>query len=248
MEYFFWVLPSIVLVILGICVKYFRMYWLISGYNTMSAEKKRNVDVVSLGNLMGLFCFVLAGLIFLLMLFLTLDQVGLAIAAAVFMMAAIIYFMISSQKYDANTRNWDGTMKLRSKIVLGGTVAFLVIVFIGIGILLYQGQQAPVYTVSSSSLEISAIYGETLNFKDIKALSISDKLPEIQMKTNGSALGSILKGYFLMEDLGEVRLFLNADVPPYITIVTAEETIILNTGETDKTKALYTELEKGTGL
>jgi hypothetical protein len=224
------------------------MYWLISGYNTMSAEKKRNVDVVSLGNLMGIFCFVLAGLIFLLMLFLILNQVGLAIAAAVLMMAAIIYFIISSQKYDANTRNWDGSMKLRSKIVLGVTVGFLVIVFIGVGMLLYQGQQAPVYTVSSSSLKISAIYGEIIYFKDIRALSISDKLPEIQMKTNGSALGNILKGYFLMEDLGEVRLFLNADVPPYITIVTAEETIILNTGEPYKTKTLYTELEKGTGL
>lgn len=41
--------------IVGIGIRYFRWYFLIAGYNTMSEEKKKNVDIEALGKLMGNF-------------------------------------------------------------------------------------------------------------------------------------------------------------------------------------------------
>ena len=53
---------SMLFVVLGILIKYFRWYWLISGYNTMPAEKKKNVDARGLGNFIGNCMFVIAGI------------------------------------------------------------------------------------------------------------------------------------------------------------------------------------------
>jgi len=35
---------SALMVFLGLMIKYKKTYWMISGYNTMAAEEKRNVD------------------------------------------------------------------------------------------------------------------------------------------------------------------------------------------------------------
>lgn len=35
-------IPVLILVVIGFLIKYKKAYWLISGYNTMPAEKKKN--------------------------------------------------------------------------------------------------------------------------------------------------------------------------------------------------------------
>lgn len=57
-------MPVLLLVVIGILIKYKKAYWLISGYNTMSAEKKKNVNIEGLGNFTANICFLMAGLIF----------------------------------------------------------------------------------------------------------------------------------------------------------------------------------------
>ncbi len=58
--------PAALLLIIGILVKYKRITWLISGYNTSSREKQAEYDIDKLTRNVGNFLFVLA-VIFLLM-------------------------------------------------------------------------------------------------------------------------------------------------------------------------------------
>lgn len=240
MKYFLAVLPSIVLIILGISIKYYKAYWLISGYNTMSAEKKKNVDVESLGRVMGNFCFVLAGLIFAFTLTSFFELTAFTIIISVVLVVTIISFIIKAQKFDGNALKSDGTMKTSTKIM----IAFLILVFLGVGILLYQSTKPARYTITEQKMEISGLYGETIDFEDIIELSINDTMPRITMRTNGSAVGSRLKGYFNVEGIGRTKLFVNTKIRSFIVIKTAKRTIILNSEDEAKTQEIFKELEK----
>jgi hypothetical protein len=59
-------IPAALLIIIGWFIKYKKVTWLISGYNTASEEKKAQYDIDKLCKHMGNFLFVLAG-IFLVM-------------------------------------------------------------------------------------------------------------------------------------------------------------------------------------
>ena len=52
---------ALILLIIGLFVKYKKVTWLISGYNTASKEKKAEYDVEKLTKYFGNFLFVLAG-------------------------------------------------------------------------------------------------------------------------------------------------------------------------------------------
>ena len=40
---------AVILGALGVMIRYFKWYWLIAGYNTMTRERKRQVDIEGLG-------------------------------------------------------------------------------------------------------------------------------------------------------------------------------------------------------
>lgn len=53
--------PAFLLLMTGVLIKYLKWYWLIADYNTVSKEKKRNVDVAGLGHFLGNGLFTMAG-------------------------------------------------------------------------------------------------------------------------------------------------------------------------------------------
>lgn len=57
-------LPTIVLLICGWLIKYKKITWLISGYNTASKEQKQRYDTEKLCHYVGNFLFILAGILF----------------------------------------------------------------------------------------------------------------------------------------------------------------------------------------
>lgn len=56
---------ALIFIIVGILVKYAKMYFLIAGYNTISAEKKAEIDIEKLANLLKNVLFGMALLIIL---------------------------------------------------------------------------------------------------------------------------------------------------------------------------------------
>ena len=57
-------------------------------------------------------------------------------------------------------------------------------------------------------------------------------------------MDNLLKGKFVVEGYGDVRLYLNPKEPPYITITTSEGTYIIGSNESESTMEVYEELLK----
>jgi hypothetical protein len=133
-------------------------------------------------------------------------------------------------------------MKKSSKFILAGIIAFLVIVSVGVGVLLYSGSRPTVITVDQGYVKIAGLYGGDFPITSISSMDLYSSMPEISTRTNGSAVGTSLKGYFQVAGVGSALLFLDTSKPPFIFIRTSSKIYYLNTGDAVKTKALYDEI------
>lgn len=228
----------ILLSLCGIGIKYYKTYWLISGYNTMSEEDKKNVDIKNLGVFMANILFVMSGIILIASLLMLLEQM-LAAGIVFFLIVPVsIYTVIKAQIYDANTRKQDGTTKTGTKVLIG----FLVLTMVGIGTLLYFSNKPAEYFIQDDTLRISGQYGEQIKLSDIVGITIEEQIPEIQFKSNGSDLGNKKKGYFKLKGIGQAKLFVDTQKPPFIFINVKSGLRILNTNESVETEKLYDSL------
>ena len=238
-------IPVVILVIIGIMIKYKKAYWLISGYNTMSAEKKKNVDIEGLGKFTANICFVIAGLIFVAAILIFIGKAPASLIVFALIIPIAIYSLIKAQQYDGNSRDKNGRMKTGTKVLIGSIIGFLILVATGVGILLHFSSQPAEYTFENGILKISGMYGQQVTVYEITELEIKDSIPEVLMKTNGSGLGTMLKGYFRLEYIGEAKLFVDVSKKPFIYIKSNNsKLIILNCEENGKTLELYNKLSE----
>ena len=236
--------PPLILFALGYLIRFRKAYWLISGYNTMSAEKKQKVDTEKLGRLMGNMCFIMGILMFIgiLLIYLRLAALGFIVLGG--LIPVILYILIAAQKYDGNNFDEAGKMKKGAKIIIGSIVAGILLLLAFVGSLIYQGFQPSAITVDATSLMISGSYGQTIPVTEIQEVATIDTLPVIEMRTNGSAIGDRLRGHFRMQGIGQVMLYLKYGSPPYISIKTASQQIFLNLETAGQTQDLYIQIEK----
>lgn len=236
-------IPALLLFGLGYLIRFRKAYWLISGYNTMSAEKKKNVDTEGLGNLMGNMCFVMGAVLFAGFLLLFLKQTIAGFCIFGLFILVIIYTIAAAQKYDGNTRTNEGKMKRGSKV----TVIIVILAFLlvpgFVGVLLYQGMQPVTATFDKDSLTIDGSYGQTVLFTDMKAIQLIETMPEIQLRTNGASIGNICRGHFRLAEVGTAMLYLDTSQALFIYIETSQQKIYLNLATIEETRQLYNELE-----
>lgn len=232
-------IPVIILVVIGFLIKYKKAYWLISGYNTMPAEKKKNVNIEELARLMANVCFIIAAIILCASAFMFIGKMAVSGIVFALMFPVIIYTLIKAQRFDGNAFNSEGKMKTGSKALIGSVIAVLV----GVGVLLNFSSKPAEYTLENGIFNISGMYGQEVAINKINSLELKDTMPEVLTRTNGSALGTTLKGYFKLKDIGKAKLFVDTSKPPFIYVKTNSITIILNCEESEKTKAFHEKLK-----
>ena len=94
----------LILLIIGLFVKYKKVTWLISGYNTASKEEKAKYDVEKLTKYFGNFLFVLAGVyLFWGILLLFLPQhteiiIGLGFGSSIIVIIAGIIYLNTGKR------------------------------------------------------------------------------------------------------------------------------------------------------
>lgn len=231
-------LTGLLFLVLGFLIKYRKWYWLISGYNTMPKEKKRNVDIEGLGKFLGNSLFVMAGLMFAASLFSHYNSRITATVAIISLVPVIIFILIKAQRFDGNTRNPDGTMNRSTKIIIGSIIVF----FVGIGIIILISAQTPEVLISDETVQIKGLYGIEIDRSDINDVKLVDTIPAVMRKTNGFDCGNILKGNFLLQGGVKAKLYVHAGKPPFIEITTRKGLIILNQGDPERTAALFQSL------
>jgi hypothetical protein len=239
----FMFLPTIILVVIGVSIKYFKAYWLISGYNTLSSEKKKNVDIEGLANFAGNLCLVMAGIIGLAGVLMLEQKMVAAGIFFVLLFPLSIYSIVKSQQYDGNTRQADGTMTRNAKWKIGLPVALLLIAGVGVGVLFYQSSQPIATVLTQDYLEIKGLYGEKIAWTEITEVALIAEIPQITARTNGASLGEKKRGNFRLKDVGAAKLFLETSNPPFIYIEREQgKPIIINLIAAETTRDLHQDL------
>jgi hypothetical protein len=233
------ILPSLILFGLGYLIRFRKAYGLISGYNTMSPEKKQNVDVARLGKLVGNFCFAMGVVLLAGLLLLVFDFTAAGFGVLALLVPLIVYLLVTAQKYDSNNRQADGRAKTGAKIMVGVVVAIILLVASLTGYLLYRGSQPPDIRIDSGNLAISGLYGQRIARTDIEDIQLLDTLPHIEMRTNGSAVGDQLVGHFRLTNVGAAVLYVNRSKPPFIYLQTANQKIYFNLATPDLTREFF---------
>ena len=237
-------LMALTLFLMGLMVHRFKWYFLISGYNTMKKEKKANVDVESLGKLMGMYGYLNGAVFFIAGILYGLDVKIVGAPAFGFFIISTVYLLVKAQKYDHNLFHENGKLKKSAKKELIIPIVISGVVLLGVGILMIFSMQPTKISTLEEGLEIHGMYGETYAWEDIEKVELLEKLPNIEMRTNGSGVGSHLKGYFRTTEYGKVKLFVNAKTPPFVYFIADGEKVIFNLENTAKTQEAFEEIEK----
>lgn len=231
-------LIALLLVLIGWGVHKKKWYFLISGYNTMSKEEQKNVDVEKLAKSVALICYIVAVLLVLLGIFVHYELWTLLTITTGLIIILPFVRMFRSNKYYKAAKS--GQSKKTKMISLVVTLVSLIFV----GVILFMSMRPTTYTLDEQSITISGSYGETIAFHDIVQLELLEEMSDIDARTNGSALGSKLKGNFKLKNGEKAKLFIDQAVPPFIKLETKEQIFYFNETDAQKTKDLFEQINQ----
>jgi hypothetical protein len=234
----------LLLYLFGYLIRFRKAYWLISGYNTMSAKKKEKVDAEGLSILMGNMCFIMATILIagLMLLFLKQSIAGFCVLGLI--IPVILYTIIAAQKYDGNNFTDTGEMKKGSKLTLGIIVLFLLLIPGFVVVMLFSGMQPMTVAFTDIGLTIEGSYGQSVAYADIMEVRLMEEMPEILTRTNGSAIGEKLRGHFKLADIGPAMLYIDHSQPLFVFIQTADQKIYMNLATLEDTRQFFNDLQK----
>jgi hypothetical protein len=230
---------------MGLAVHVFKMYFLIAGFNTMPKEKKENVDKEGLGRLMGYYSYA-NGAVFLIIGIMNAFDIKISITAGiVFLAISTVYLLIKAQKFDKNPLDGDGKMNKgkKEKLIASIAITAVTVTLVAVVIMIIFSSQSTKLTFSDDGLRIHGMYGETYSFEVIDEIKLIDNLPNIERRTNGSALGTNLKGHFTTTELGSLKLFVNTKKSPFILLQSNDKIVIFNLDDAANTKAAYEQIK-----
>ena len=84
-------------------------------------------------------------------------------------------------------------------------VVFNILVLGAVLVAIAVQRRPPSVVVSESAVTISAGYGDTIAVRDITDVSLEARLPRVERRTNGFALGQTLRGSFDLAGIGHAR-------------------------------------------
>lgn len=237
-----WIILAALFLFLGFAVQKLKWYFLISGYNTMTREQKEKVDVEGLAKLIGRFSYSLAALFVVIGIVEYLDYTILIMPLLTLIIIFTIIVVVKSQKYNHSLFDENGKWKQGASKSLKLPGIILAVTLVGVAIIFYFALQPTGVTVTDESIEIAGMYGDTYEFAKMEHVQLIEELPAIAMRTNGSAVGSKLKGHFKFENGDKAKLFVDRNVPPFIQFIDDGKIVIFNLQTAEQTQALYEKL------
>ena len=225
---------TIVLIGLGVLVKRFPI--LIAGYNTMSKEEKRNVDVKGLSTFM---CYSLVGMgAVTLFAYYACLGVGHADWASYCLFLPVLYIpylIIKANQFDHNPP------KKSRKYVIAISLFTIAL----ISVFMIYGMAPATIKVKGDKLVFTGLYGTSRSLGEIASVRLADSLPDITLRLNGMSMGGTNKGWFKLRAGGSCLLFLSSCTRPYIVFTERSgKEIFFNSKSAEITKEIYVELSQ----
>ncbi len=158
----------------------------------------------------------------------------------------MLYYNPNDTHIMVNKRTGIGTTMNMAKAPGKILMVFVVLVLLSmplIGLWLMREESTPVSLTVDGTQLVAVHTGKvyTLDIAEMGDAYLLDKLPS-GVRTNGTAMETVLKGNFRYDGLGDCRVCLNPQAPPFLVIETADHTYILGSASSDGTHAVYREL------
>ena len=182
---------------------------LIAGYNTLSPEKKKNVDID------GLSRYIRNGLIIMGMVimagYLLFRWAGWpTLANMVILIVTLVgssILMMTANRFNHNREKYG----ISHYLILG------IILFLLAGIFLFGFMTTKTH-FDGATIRFTGMYATEMKVSEIKKVELADTIPAILMRTNGFSLGPVYKGNFRLDEFGKCRLYINSGKGIYIVI------------------------------
>lgn len=195
----------------------------IAGYNTKKKEDKTKVDIAGLSNMMQR-VFIIMGIL----------TTGGYLAFRAFnlpLLATLMLFfpLLTGLMIMTNLApGYSAVPGKRTKRVLFNLLFLVALGFVS-GKLAYSYIPTRT-TITQESVSFSGAYGFDIPVRDIEDVDLKARIPAIQLRAKGYALGNVMKGKFRLADYGICNLFLHRAEGPYliITYKNGAKTIINN--------------------
>lgn len=223
---------SLLFIAIGFIVTENNAKYLLAGYNTMSDEEQKKVDLKTYITYFRKFHIFLGISFFAIGTLVTyfVDESVTSIFIVAYTIVAYIYFIATSAKYFSTKKNKIGVYLL-----------VLILIFI-VGMFIRDFKETKLI-LNSNSIEFKGNYGETIPFETIKSIQLVNEKPKIIRRTNGFSAGTIKKGYY-KTDKGEiVKLILNAENKPYILIIKSDGKKIYYSAKEESNEKLFEEIK-----
>ena len=130
----FYIIIGIFFIAIGLAVHVFKWFFLISGYNTMSKDKKANVDTEGLSRLMGIYSYVNGGVFIVMGVLQVLGFKPIRTPAIVVFVISTVYLLIEAQKYDGNIYDKNGKLRKGAgkQLALPIVIAAVALIFVAV--------------------------------------------------------------------------------------------------------------------
>lgn len=225
---------------LGFIVTTRNAKYLLSGYNTMTEDERKEVNIVEVVSFFRRFhiflgaSFLVAGLT--LFYVVSSDAAGFFIAA--YPILAYIWFIWKSKTFykKVNTGAYQAGI-----IVLICTLVFVMGLF-GLG---YRDNEL---LLTDKGIDISGMYGVKIKAEELVSIELISRSPATSARLNGFATGSIRKGIFKSAEGERIRLIVNDPQKPVVKIVpTKGRTIYYNSRNHDSDEVFKALIESQPG-
>lgn len=223
---------SLLFAAIGFIVTESNAKYLLSGYNTMSEEERKKVDIKAYIPYFRKFHIFLGVSFFVFGTLLTyfVNENAAGIFIGVYPILGYIYFIATTAKYFNTKKNKIG-------------VYLLIVILVFIIIFLGRDLKENKLILNPNSIEFEGSYGEIIPKSEIKSIELVNNKPKISRRTNGFALGTVKKGYF-KTDRGEiVKLILNGDNKPYILLTKADGKKIYYSTKEESNEKLFDKIK-----
>jgi hypothetical protein len=131
-------------------------------------------------------------------------------------------------------------MKSKRAVIAAFVITLAVIAVVAF--LMNRDSKPAEYRIGDGKLTISCTFGVAVPLSEISAPELTETAPEVRSKTNGSGIGTVSKGEFLLSDGSAARLYIDSAVPPFIRFTQGGRVFYINAGTAETTQALYDEL------
>lgn len=216
--------------------------YMISGYNTMSRAKKKNVDIEGLSTYLRNVMVVIG--VVIIAGFYIFKFAGMWIAAELMLIFPMLIgggvLLVGAQKFDRNKK------KKISKYIAPVLYGVLIVIVVS---MLLRGYKPPVSELKDDSIIFKGQYGVEIPYSHIDNIEMTDHIPRVKVRVNGSSFAGSNKGFFTLEEYGRCRLLLHVkNKSPYLIITDKDgKKTIFNVKDSDMAQDYYTYIKNKTG-